>query len=312
VTNGAVELGRACGWAAALARHPARPGDLGDLARSWTWEPAVVVPLALAAWLYFRGVNRLWRGADRARGVRDWEAAAYGAGWATLFVALVSPLHAWGGALFSAHMAQHELLMLVAAPLLVLGRPLVPFLWALPVEWRRRLGAAAKTAPWRQTWRFATAPLVAWSLHAAALWVWHAPALYSAAVESEAVHTLQHLSFFLSALLFWWAIVHGRPGPAARGASVLYLFTTSAHSGALGALLTFAARPLYAVYASSTGPWGLSQLEDQQIGGLVMWIPAGLVYIAAALALFASWLRESDRRVDAPWRRATAEEVPNA
>jgi cytochrome c oxidase assembly factor CtaG len=290
-----------------LAAHPVGPHGVADLARAWTWEPAVVVCLAVSAWLYAFGVWRLSRGTSPLRGVRAWEAAAYAAGWVALVVALVSPLHAWGQVLFSAHMGQHEVLMLVAAPLLVLGRPLVPFLWALPVSWRRAAGAAAKAAWWQAAWRAVTNPFAAWAIHAAALWVWHAPALFQATLESEWVHTLQHLSFFLSALLFWWALVHGRRGLMGYGAAVLYVFTTSLHSGALGALLTFASRLWYPAYATSTQAWGLTPIEDQQLGGLIMWVPAGLVYLVAGLALFAGWLRESDRRVERRERRLALE-----
>src|SRR6185369_9418238 len=114
-----------------------------------------------------------------------------------LFVALVSPLHAWGSVLFSAHMTQHEVLMLVAAPLLVLGRPLIAFLWALPLNWSRRLGNIAKIPAINRLWRALTIPLVAWLVHAVALWVWHIPALFDATLHSETVHTFQHLSFLL-------------------------------------------------------------------------------------------------------------------
>jgi cytochrome c oxidase assembly factor CtaG len=125
-----------------------------------------------------------------------------------LLIALVSPLHRLGGVLFSAHMAQHELLMAAAAPLLVLGRPLIPVLWVLPMAWRRNVGAWAATAPVRVTWQFLTLPLVAWILHAVAIWSWHAPALYQATLDSETVHSLQHGSFLGTALLFWWALLH--------------------------------------------------------------------------------------------------------
>jgi cytochrome c oxidase assembly factor CtaG len=120
--------------------------------------------------------------------------------------------------------------------------------------------------------------------------------LFQATLESEFVHTLQHLSFLLSALLFWWALIHGRRGLMGYGAAVLYMFTTSIHSGVLGALITFSSSVWYPAYAATTSSWGLTPLEDQQLGGLIMWIPAGLVYIFAGLALFAGWLRESERR----------------
>jgi putative membrane protein len=193
-------------------------------------------------------------------------------------------------------MSQHEVLMLVAAPLLVLGRPLIPFLWALPLNWSRGVGNAGKIVWINRLWRTLTIPLVAWLLHAIALWMWHIPVLFDATLHSETVHTFQHLSFLLSALLFWWALIHGSQGAMGYGAAVLYVFTTSIHSGALGALITIAGSVWYPSYVGLTSSWGLTPLEDQQLGGLIMWIPAGLVYVIAGLALFAGWLREADLR----------------
>jgi putative membrane protein len=214
-----------------------------------------------------------------------------------LFVALVSPLHPWGEVLFSAHMTQHEVLMVMAAPLLVLGRPVVAFLWALPVGWARGVGGWGKARWFQGVWRAATNPLAAWAIHAVALWVWHVPALFEATLRSDLVHTLQHVSFLGSALLFWWALIHGPRGLMGYGAAVLYLFTTSIHSGVLGAFITFTGKVLYPAYAETTGSWGLTPLEDQQLGGLIMWVPAGMVYVVAGLALLAGWMRESERRV---------------
>jgi cytochrome c oxidase assembly factor CtaG len=193
-------------------------------------------------------------------------------------------------------MAQHELLMAVAAPLLVWGRPIVSFLWALPLSWRRALGAGAATAPVSALWTSLTLPVVAWTLHAVAIWLWHAPALYQATLTSDLVHTLQHVSFLGTALLFWWTALRGREGRIGRPAAVLYLFTTSVHTSLLGALLAFSSKLWYPLYASSTTPWGLTPLEDQQLAGLIMWVPAGLTYLIGALVITASWLGESGRR----------------
>ena len=274
-----------------LAFHGGQPHNWHDLARAWSFEPLVIVSLIITAILFAIGLYRLKR-----RSIRTWEALCFAGGWFALFIALVSPVHAWGRVLFSAHMSQHEVLMLVAAPLLVLGRPLIAFLWALPLNWSRGLGSAAKIDWVNRIWRTLTIPLVAWLVHAIALWVWHIPALFEATLYSETVHTLQHLSFLLSALLFWWAIIHGPQGAMGYGAAVLYLFTTSIHSGALGALITVAGSVWYPSYAPLTASWGLTPLEDQQLGGLIMWIPASLVYVIAGLALFAGWLREADVR----------------
>ena len=129
--------------------------------------------------------------------------------------------------------------MVLAAPLLVLGRPVIAFLWALPVGWARAVGAWGRAAWFQSVWRRLTNPLAAWAIHAAALWVWHAPALFQATLRSDLVHTARHVSFLGSALLFWWALVHGPRGLMGYGAAVLYVFTTSLHSGLLGAFITF-------------------------------------------------------------------------
>jgi putative membrane protein len=283
-------------WSPVLAFHGAQPHDWHDLVRAWSFEPLVVLSLVITAILFGVGLHRLWREAPKRRSIRTWEALCFLGGWLALFIALVSPLHAWGRVLFSAHMTQHEVLMLVAAPLLVLGRPLIAFLWALPLNWSRGLGNVAKITAVNRLWRALTIPLVAWLVHAIALWMWHIPVLFDATLHSETIHTFQHLSFLLSALLFWWALIHGPQGAMGYGAAVLYLFTTSVHSGALGALITVANSVWYPSYAGLTASWGLTPLEDQQLGGLIMWIPASLVYVIAGLALFAGWLREADLR----------------
>ena len=276
--------------------HGGQPHNWHDLAWAWSFEPIVSVSLALTAVLFVIGLWRLWRESTRRKSIRTWEALCFLGGWVALFVALVSPLHAWGRVLFSAHMSQHEVLMLVAAPLLVLGRPLIAFLWALPVEWSRTLGNVAKLRWINRTWTTLTIPLVAWLVHAIALWIWHIPLLFDAVLHNEAVHTAQHLSFLISALLFWWALIHGPQGAMGYGAAVLYLFTTSIHSGLLGALITVATSVWYPSYVGLTSSWGLTPLEDQQLGGLIMWIPANLVYVIAGIALFAGWLREAELR----------------
>lgn len=276
--------------------HGGKPHSWHDLSRAWSFEPVVVVSLIVTAGLFIWGLRNLWRHSGAGKGIRRWEAAAFAGGWFALFIALVSPVHAWGRVLFSAHMTQHEILMLLAAPLLVLGRPLIAFAWALPLHWSREIGALAKAGWIQKTWRALTIPFVAWVIHAVALWSWHVPVLFEAVLHNELVHTAQHLSFLLSALLFWWALIHGRQGWMGYGAAALYVFTTSLHSGLLGALLTFSRSVWYPSYIGLTNSWGLTPLEDQQLGGLIMWIPAGVLYAIAGLALIAGWLREAESR----------------
>jgi putative membrane protein len=202
-----------------------------DLWRAWRFEAGVVLPLAIAAALYLRG-------ARMERGVTYRQFICFWAGWTVLILALVSPLHPLGESLFSAHMAQHEILMLVAAPLLVFSRPLTPWVWAMPFAWRRAIGKCTKSRPVSMIWRSLTNPLVAWCLHAMALWLWHVPAWFQATLSSQAIHATQHASFLITALLFWWSLMFAQ-GRAGYGAAVLYLFTMGVHTSLLGALLTF-------------------------------------------------------------------------
>ncbi len=265
-----------------------------DVWGAWSWEPGVLLGLAVTAGLYARGWLGLRRRSVRRRGARRREAAAFWAGWFALVGALVSPLHRMGGALLWAHMAQHELLMVVAAPLLVLGRPFVVSLWALGPVLRRRVGS--RLARLRPLVRGLARLEVAWVLHALAIIVWHAPALYGLTVTSELVHSLQHASFLGTALLYWWSVLTEARLRARQGGAILSLFTTMIYTGGLGALLTVAARPWYPAYGAAAPLWGLMPLEDQQLAGLIMWVPAGLSYLFATIWLVAEWLREPERR----------------
>jgi cytochrome c oxidase assembly factor CtaG len=259
------------------------------------WLPWTM--LALSAVLYTTGVVRLWRKGVIGRGLRRWEIVAFACGWLTIVVAQVSPLAWLSEQLFSAHMTQHELLMLIAAPLLVLGRPMVVMMWALPASARHRLGAFSQEPVVARPWRVLTTPLAVWALHGAALWIWHVPSLYQDALASDNVHLLQHACFLGTAALFWWTIVQGRHGRIGYGAAVVYVFSTMLHSGLLGALFTFAPGTIYPSYARTAPAWNVSPLDDQQLAGLIMWIPFGIVFLVLGLALFAAWMGESDRRL---------------
>ncbi len=255
----------------------------------------IVIPLVVSAALYARGVAALRARAPR-RGLHAQEITAFAAGLGVLAIALVSSLHEASEHLFSAHMIQHELMMAVAAPLLVLGKPMIVMLWAIPIRARRILGHASQSAIWRNTWQVLSRPFDAWLIHALVIWGWHIPSLFQATLHSDAVHALQHASFLGSALLFWWAIIHPRRR-ADLGLSIIYLFTTAVHTAILGALMVFARTPWYPEYANGAAAWGLSAMEDQQLAGLIMWIPAGLVYLVAALLIVRRWLRDSEWRV---------------
>jgi putative membrane protein len=249
-------------------------------------EPGAVVAVVLSAWLYWRGVRTVWGRAGRGHGVQTWQTLCFGGGLLSLLVALESPLDSLSADLFAAHMVQHMLLILVAGPLLVLGSPLLPFLWAVPETSRRRLGA------WLVRLNPVGRPVVAFCLHSLALWAWHLPRLYEAALANRGVHALEHLSFLGTAILFWWSILHA--GRLGYGSGVVFVFGLALETTILGALLTFAEAPWYSAHLTPAPVWGLSALEDQQLAGLTMWVPGGGIYLIVALRLFFIWLTVPD------------------
>lgn len=277
-----------------LALHEGHPIAPHELWSAWSGEPGVLLGLGLTAALYAAGSARLPRRSGRRR-VRSLEATAFWSGWLLVALALVSPLHRMGEALLSAHMVQHEVLMVAAAPLLVLGRPFTVMLWAFPLGWRRRLGRWGGRL--RPAWALVTGVGTAWALHALVLLGWHVPALYQRTLDSAVIHSLQHTSFLLSALWFWWSVLPGRHLAGREGGAVLSLFSTMVYTGGLGALLAVSPRVWYPAYGNAALAWGLTPLEDQQLAGLVMWVPAGVSYLLATLWLVAAWLRQSEARV---------------
>jgi putative membrane protein len=259
-------------FAREASAHPLSADTSPQVAlRTWSSEPGVLIGLFALAVVYaavIRGVR-----ARNPTAVSAWQIVAFSGGWVAAVAALVSPIDALGSVLFSAHMVQHEILMVVAAPLMVLGIP-------------SRIAGGLRND-------FGLSILLAWILHAAAIVAWHVPVLFDAAVHHDVIHALQHLSFFGTAVLFWFSLLTkvGQPDNTRAGVAVVSIFTTAAYTTALGALLTIAPKPWYSVYDTTTTAWGLTPLEDQQLGGLVMWVPGGIVYTAAGLWLFAKWLK---------------------
>ncbi len=246
----------------------------------------VLVPLLVGTLLYIAGLAR--RAAttgltQRSRG----RAASFGLGITLLAIALLGPLEAWAELSFSAHMAQHMVLIALAPPLLLLGRPGAAWLRALPQAWR-----AAATSP--QRWPGArvvsrwTRSVAATSLlHGAVLWGWHAPAAFEMALRHNTIHWLEHLTLLATGMLFWRALLRARG--VMLGWGLVWMLVTVIHSGMLGALITLAPRPLYGIYIERGGVADV--LADQQLAGLIMWVPMGTVYLLAALLFAARGLR---------------------
>ncbi len=270
--------------------HAGQPLAPHDLWAAWNLHPAPLLGLVLAGWAYRRGR------VARARAHADaWRPRCFAGALITLGVALVSPLDALAGSLASAHMVQHVLLVLVAAPLLALSEPSrtlwrgsPPAVRQVLARWRRRIRLTGEGL------RAVRRPTSAWVLHAAALWFWHAAVPYDAALGNDLLHVLEHVSFIVTAVLFWHAVVAPSGDGAANGFGILLLFAMAIQSTFLSALLTFASTPWYQHYRSTTTPWGLDPLADQQLAGLIMWVPAGVVYVGAALVLLVTWIRSTE------------------
>jgi cytochrome c oxidase assembly factor CtaG len=282
----------------AAAAHVLDPDPIAP--PRWSFEPLVVVPLALSVVLFAVGWARLRARSSQGRPGIDRRAGLFGLGIAILAGALMSPLHEAGGRSFTAHMVEHELLMLVAAPLLAWSRPLSVMIWSFPASGRRGMGALGRVLS--GTYRSLTHPVTATLIQASALWLWHAPALFDLALSSNFWHVVQHLCFLVSALLFWSAMLDRRHGV---GVTAVCLFATSLISGALGAVMAVSQSPWYGPYAAlGMTPYGLSPAEDQQLAGVLMWVPGGLVHAGAALALLAPYLiasaRPAQEKLDTP------------
>jgi cytochrome c oxidase assembly factor CtaG len=267
----------------------------GDDDAGWTLDAWVIVPLLIALLAFVVGYARVRRRATEAP-LSTRQIALFLAGWCVLAGALVSPLHAAGERSFALHMLEHELLMLVAAPLLVAARVQGAMLWSLPHGARVGLARFFQTRPLARTWHGLTDPFIATALQAAALWLWHAPPLFDLALRSDGWHIAQHLSFLFTALVFWSAMFNLRHNRTRPMAIVVCLFATALISGALGALMAFSSSPWYAGYrALGLDAFGLMPTQDQQIAGLLMWIPGGMVHLGVAIALFGHALRQTER-----------------
>lgn len=274
-----------------LGRALAHGDGPGGQSISWTFDPWIVTPLATFAALYVAGSIALSRRSRRAR-VRHWQAPLCLGGWLSLAGALVSPLHALGEQLFTFHMIEHEIIMAVSAPLLVQANPVGTLLWSLPHRLRILVGRAMRRDPVARCWQWVTDGSHATVIHGIAIWAWHWPVLFDATISNIAIHRLQHVSFFVSAVFFWWSVFRR----SEAGAAAWHVFVTMLHTSVLGALMALAPRVLYGTQTANSLAWGLTPLEDQQLAGIIMWVPAGTIYAGAVLVLVAIWINQAGER----------------
>ena len=248
--------------------------------------------------VYILGLKRLWQNAGWGHGLPLWRAVCFLSGMAILALALLGPMDEMADQYFSMHMVQHLLLMKVIAPLLLLGWFSPIFLWAVGKNAAHQTGELwARSRRLRRLWRRFTDPWVAWIAFALCLWFWHIPAFYQAALENEPLHDFEHLLFLGTSLLFWWYLLKtGRDQKLRYGVAVIYLFTTLLHESVLGALLTFSQKSWYSFY-SAANPWGLPALHDQQLAGLIMWLPGCTLFSVLIIYYFGAWLRAIEERM---------------
>lgn len=279
------------------AAHAGEAQAVHDLWSAWAFDPLLVFLLGLASVLYARGIHRLWSRAGVGRGIRTWRVWAFACGMVLLTLAILGPLDVLGDVLFSVHMTQHMALMSVVAPLLVVGPPVVAFLAGLPRGWGNALSRWWNRRSWtRVFWDRVASPGTASIIQGLALFAWHLPKVLELALVVDPVHDAMHISYLVAGLLFWWSLVrcyHQDVGPAFAGIGIV---STMMYMGFLSALLVFAPVPLYPAYIGRSEPWGLSALEDQQLAGLIMWVPASIPYFVGGLGLVAGYLNRLERR----------------
>jgi putative membrane protein len=271
--------------------HPGQPPAPHDLWSAWNLHPVLLGGLLLAAWAYWRGQT-----SGPRRPIDTWRARCFTAALVALGLALLSPLDALSGALASAHMVQHLLLLLVAAPLLALSAPSSAILRGSPLalrrasgRWRRRLGLTHGNLGVLRH------PAAVSLLSVGVIWFWHAAGPYDATLDNQPLHVLEHASFLVTAVLFWQVVVGVRGAARVSGGlGVLLVFAMAMQSVFLSVLLTFARTPWYSGYAQTTAPWGLDPLTDQRLAGVIMWIPAGGIYLIVALTLLVAWIRATE------------------
>jgi cytochrome c oxidase assembly factor CtaG len=287
-------------WAGSPPGAPDATGSLASLLQGGGWylAPEVVGPLALAGAAYAIGWARLT--ARSRRPCRPWPAVAALVALSSVAVALLSPLDAAAQTSFVAHMLQHMLLIGVAAPALLLADPLPVVLWALPAPARHGIGRLlGARGPLRGALRGLTGMPAAAVVYAAVLWGWHYPPAYDAALADPLLHHLEHLTFFAAALVFWWPVIAPAPRvrrPASPEARIAYVLLGAIQGTVLGLLLTLSPTVWYRTYAAAAPSAGLIALDDQALGGVVMWAVGGLVDMLAVGLLLWSYLAASEHR----------------
>ncbi len=265
--------------------HPLLTALLG----AWEVRWEVLLPLLLAALLYGLGWSRLRQQSRRQKLASRWRLATYMLGLGSLALALLSPIDWLGTQLLTMHMVQHKLLVMVAAPLLWLGNPYPVGLWGLPRPLRRVLTALLVGKSWlRQLLAAISQPAIAWLLFTFLYLAWHDAALYDLALRHEWVHQLEHLTFFGGAMLFWWPVMNGAPRlhkSMAYWMRIVYVLAFVPPNAIAGFAIANASEVLYPHYNTVPRLYGMTALQDQMLGGAIMWVWSSEMMINAALTM---------------------------
>jgi cytochrome c oxidase assembly factor CtaG len=283
---------------------------------SWDWRPEVFFPLVILGVLFLLGWSRLRKHSRPARDWRSlgarWRPVSYISGLVVIAFALMSPLDVLVQQLFFMHMIQHLLLIMIAPVLLLLPNPMPFLLWGLPSRARLWAGDALnrilhKRSTVGRVLRKLTGPVAVWFVMILFIVGWHDPAMYNAALRSDLVHDLEHLTMFTAGMLFWWSVTGAGPRlhkNMSRPAKIAFVIAAIPPNMALGATLAFSQQPIYTYYSDMPRLWGISVLDDQRISGIIMWIPGSMMYFMAALVLIFIILSGEGRKpspVKEPW-----------
>jgi putative copper resistance protein D len=276
---------------------------------AWRFEPLPILGIVLAGGLYLWAVRRV-ETRHPANRPKRWQTYAFMGGLTAIALALVSPIEAYEGQLFSVHMVQHMLLELVAAPLILLGAPITLALRASNASVRRSLLSFLQS----RVVHLISFPLIAWLLFAGVNWGWHFSELYNEALENVALHYFQHFTFIAAALLFWWPVIGLDPSPwrLPHPLRLFYLFLAMPQNSFLGVAIMSAPHILYQHYLTNLRTWGPSPLDDQNLGGVFMWVFGDVAFLIGMGLVVASWVRLEDRRTARLDARLDAERTERA
>ena len=272
--------------------------SIGDFLSAWSLSGPQFIIVAFLATVYIIGMLRLQiRSGWQAIPIRKVVFAI--GGYAILFFAVAGPPEAFSDDMFFAHMTQHVLIAMVASVLLLAATPMAAYLWALPEGVRAGLAPALAEDGWLRKINAAlTAPKFALIAFVLTLWGWHIPEAYSLAVRNEFVHIGMHFSMFAASILFWWPIIG--PPPVRSQLSdpqrIIYLILVVTPTAVLAAIITLSNSVIYTPYLDTPHHFTLTPAEDQRIGGLLMWIPGNIVYLATLTTLFLRWFSREDRK----------------